>query len=100
MKQDDLSPQIIMLIGFPATGKSTYVKKFIEDYTSRSIQETAVFVCQQFPDDHKEQCIRKTIINFKKMKKWKEANLEEFCQGFDLHHRQLCPSEIHKFSKL
>lgn len=36
MKQDDLSPQIIFLIGLPATGKSTYVKKFLADNPDRN----------------------------------------------------------------
>lgn len=36
MKQDDLSPQIILLIGLPATGKSTYVRKFLADNSDRN----------------------------------------------------------------
>ena len=36
MKQDDISPQIIILIGIPVKGKSTYVKKFIADNPDRN----------------------------------------------------------------
>jgi predicted kinase len=31
MKQNDVSPQFIMLIGAPASGKSTWTKKFLND---------------------------------------------------------------------
>lgn len=35
MKQDDLSPQVIMLIGVPGSGKSTYIKKFLTDNSDK-----------------------------------------------------------------
>lgn len=31
MKQDDISPQMIMLIGAPGSGKSTYITQFLAD---------------------------------------------------------------------
>jgi len=71
-------------------------KNFIEDYSSRSIQKTAAFVCRQFPDNQMNVCIQNTVINFKKWKKTRKMNLEEFCQGLDPQYYQLCLSHINK----
>jgi len=70
--------------------------KYNEIYTLQSIQESATFVCQQFPDDFVNLCIIHTALNFKKRKITREINLEEFCQGFDPQYRQLCFSNIYK----
>jgi len=62
----------------------------IENYSSRSSLETAVYACQQFPDDQKGICINSTIVNFNKRKVWGKNQIEKFCQAFEPIYNQSC----------
>jgi len=68
----------------------------IENYSSRSSVETAVYACQQFPDDQKRFCIANTIVNFKRRKEWGKSQIEKFCQGFKAKYNKMCFSIANK----
>ena len=68
---------------------------FIEDHSSRPAQETAAYVCQQFPDDQlRGQCIRNTIVNLRIRKEWNHISVEKFCLELDPKFKRICSTNI------